>query len=44
MEFINLITSLGCLPQLIIALICLTLMFGLSVYGVFILFDEIKHR
>jgi len=43
MEFIQLIASLGCFPQFIVALICLAVMFGLTVYGAFMLFDEIKH-
>ena len=46
MEFINFvktIASLGCLPQLIIASLCLLTMLGLAGYGVVSAFKEINN-
>lgn len=46
MEFINFvktIASLGCLPQLIIAFMCLVAMLGLVGYGVVSAFKEINN-
>lgn len=46
MEFINFvktIASLGCLPQLIIALMCLVAMLGLNIWFFISFIKEIKH-
>ena len=42
-NFVKTIASLGCLPQLIIALMCLVAMLGLNIWFFISLIKEIKH-